>query len=701
MKQSRVIIITWISAITLLLSFELRGNEPEDENTIREITRLIITTRVDENSLDEFKNSSNSEKLDIYKQLTAHFLRQEKVDSSLYFALKGMDLSTVTNSHYFSAFFHLYAGIVYNIQTRYNHALDNLRHAVIAANKTDSVRIRSDIYRNLGNVYWGMSIYDKAYDNYIISLDLARNAGLEHNVASALNNIGNVYQSVNDGEEALNYYEQALRMARSEDFPEIATISTNNIGDLHLKNDEPVKALPYFEESLNLSEELGLLMQKGVTLFNIGDVYFRLDSLNQSIVYMEESLELAGISGDRLGLAHGYLKLAEIFLKKRDYKTAYQNIIAGLSHSRTAGSTELMADGYDILNKYYYQQGILDSAYRALEQKSAIRDSFFILTSAREVLRNENRIKDEKASMEIENLKRKETVTRTLSIVITVSLVVILAVGMLSYLSLKKKSKLLSRQKSEIEEQKRLLLKINNELVHSQEDLKRMNYAKDKLLTVVSHDLKNPISAMRGYVELMLMQFDNIEPEKKKEFLQEVFNAIERVSLMVNNILYWIKNQTNGINLQKKNMNLKKQVGNNILIYKLIAKSKEISFVDKTNEEHTIYADINVFDTIIRNLISNSLKFTPAGGIIEFSSRRSRDRIILTVRDTGEGIPEEKMMDILNPEKFVSGTGTHQEKGTGMGMNLVQEFTELMGAKLEIKSKLKEGTSVSIAFPLL
>lgn len=656
---------------------------------------------MEENSLDEFINASNSEKLEVYKQLTTHFLQLEKVDSSLHFALKGMDLSTLSNSHYYSAFFHLYAGIVYNVQTLYNHALDNLRHALIAANKTDSVRIRSDIYRNLGNVYWGMSIYEKAYDNYMISLDLARNAGLEHNVASALSNIGNVYQSVNDHEEALNHYEQALRMARAGDFREIATIATNNIGDLHLKSGDPMKALPYFEESLKLSEELGLLMQKGVTLFNIGDVYYRLDSLKKSIGYIEESLDLAKISGDRLGLAHGYLKLAEIFLKKKNYTASYQNIVRGLSHSGTAGSTELLADGYDILNKYYYQQGILDSAYRALEQKTAIRDSFFIQTSAREVLRNENRIKDEKTSLEIENLKRKETITRTLSIVITVSLVAILAIGMFSYLSLKKKSRILTRQKSEIEEQKKLLLKINNELVHSQEDLKRMNYAKDKLLTIVSHDLKNPISAMRGYVELMIMQFDNIEPEKKKEFLQEVFNAIERVSLMVNNILYWIKNQTNGINVQKKNMNLKKQIGNNILIYKLIAKSKDIAFVDKTNEEHTIYADINVFDTIIRNLISNSLKFTPAGGIIEFSSRRSRDRIILTVRDTGEGIPEEKMRDILNPDKFVSDTGTHQEKGTGMGINLVQEFTELLGAKLEIKSKVKEGTSVSIAFPLL
>lgn len=701
MRPSSTIFILCISGLSFFFSLELRANNPGTENLSEAITSIILSTGVEENSLDEFINASNSEKLEVYKQLTTHFLQLEKVDSSLHFALKGMDLSTLSNSHYYSAFFHLYAGIVYNVQTLYNHALDNLRHALIAANKTDSVRIRSDIYRNLGNVYWGMSIYEKAYDNYMISLDLARNAGLEHNVASALSNIGNVYQSVNDHEEALNHYEQALRMARAGDFREIATIATNNIGDLHLKSGDPMKALPYFEESLKLSEELGLLMQKGVTLFNIGDVYYRLDSLKKSIGYIEESLDLAKISGDRLGLAHGYLKLAEIFLKKKNYTASYQNIVRGLSHSGTAGSTELLADGYDILNKYYYQQGILDSAYRALEQKTAIRDSFFIQTSAREVLRNENRIKDEKTSLEIENLKRKETITRTLSIVITVSLVAILAIGMFSYLSLKKKSRILTRQKSEIEEQKKLLLKINNELVHSQEDLKRMNYAKDKLLTIVSHDLKNPISAMRGYVELMIMQFDNIEPEKKKEFLQEVFNAIERVSLMVNNILYWIKNQTNGINVQKKNMNLKKQIGNNILIYKLIAKSKDIAFVDKTNEEHTIYADINVFDTIIRNLISNSLKFTPAGGIIEFSSRRSRDRIILTVRDTGEGIPEEKMRDILNPDKFVSDTGTHQEKGTGMGINLVQEFTELLGAKLEIKSKVKEGTSVSIAFPLL
>ncbi|HYW96554.1 MAG TPA: tetratricopeptide repeat-containing sensor histidine kinase, partial [Bacteroidales bacterium] len=515
-------------------------------------------------------------------------------------------------------------------------------------------------------------------------------------IASSLNNIGNVYQSVNDYTKAREYYSRSYNMADKNDFRLVAAITSNNIGDLLLMQNKYDSALVYFNRSLKISASLGSKFYQGIALFNIGNIYLQNDSTEAARLFLDESLTRAMEAGDRLGIAECYLKLGELFLKKSEPHTAEPFLDSGMLMAGQIGSLKLLDLANKLKTDYYSQLSDFPAAYKTMEKRLALKDSIFNQESGENIAKLEARYREEKRMQQIADLRKEKINNRNIYIVGTLSLLIILILIFLGLRTSRRKNAILSSQNEEIEKQRLLLIQKNRELVKSQTELEKINQGKDQFLTIISHDLRNPVSATRGFVELLINRFDQLSDPDKKRFLQEVFDSVERISLLISNILFWVRTQTSGIRIQPVEFDLHKRINDNFSLYQIIAKGKGVNLINDVPLNFLITGDTNIYDTIFRNLISNSLKFTEAGGDIKFEAVRTNGKLVISIHDTGIGFDPLKTNDILSSEIHYSTTGTQHEKGTGLGLSLINEFAHNLDASLNIKSTPGQGTTVSL-----
>ena len=641
------------------------------------------------------------EQLTLYRKMGEFFYKNEVADSALVYFRNGLEIAKNVRNTYYTAVFHLMNGSVYTFVSDFEPALAELKTAYNLSTTLDSVRLLIRTSRNLGNVYWNMGNYDLALEYYIISLDISQKSGNKLGISSALNNIGNVYQEVKNYDRAIDYYKQSEIIAEKEGFARVLAISNNNLGDVFSIKGQYDSALFYFEKALNELKKTKSKFDAGIYMGNIANLYLKTDSLEKSKHYFLESLNYAVYTGDKTGIASCNLGLADLHLHEKKTGIAFDFLKTGTEISEEIGSLKLMLYAYKLNAQYYLQKKEYSIANHFLSRQMAVKDSIYSLENGENVANLENQYKEVKSLREIELLKEKQKNFINLTILgfsafIIISLIIFIAYGQ------KTRSNQLLREKNlQIETSKEILEKKHQKLIKSEEQLNRLNKTKDDFLTIISHDLKNPLNSIRGFTELLIRNYDTLSDEKRKNFLHEVFDSIERINLLINNILFWVKSQADDIQFKPVKFNLSSRIEDNISIYNLMISNKEIELQNKVPIDIEVFADIYIFDMIIRNILSNSLKFTEAKGKIIITCQKDGQKVKLSISDNGIGIPEDKLKVILNRKEHFTTIGTRHEQGTGLGLGLAFKFINQTGGSFNIKSEPGKGTTVSFTFDVV
>jgi signal transduction histidine kinase len=631
----------------------------------------------------------------LYRKMGEYFYDNEISDSALLYFQAGLKIAKDIKNTYYTSVFHMMNGSVYTFKSDFEPALAELKTAYNLSITIDSVRLQIRTSRNLGNVYWNMGNYDLALEYYFISLNISQKVNNKLGIASALNNIGNVYQEVKNYDRAIEYYKQSEDIAEKEDFARVLAISNNNLGDVFSIKGEYDSALFYFKKALKELKKADSRFDAGIYTGNIADLYLKTDSIEKSKQYFFESLSYATVTGDKTGIASCNLGLADLHLHEKKPELALNYLKTGTKISEEIGSLKLMDYAYKLSSTYYLQKNDYLNAHLFLTRQMAIKDSIYSLENGENVARLENQYKEVKSIKEIELLKERQKgflylIILAFSAFVTISLLIFIA------LRQKTRSNLILREKNlQIEASREILEEKNQQLIKSQEQLSKINKGKDDFLTIISHDLKNPLSSIRGFTELLIRNYESLSDEMRKTFLTEVFDSIERISLLINNILFWVKSQIDGINFKPEKFNLCKRIDENISIYQLMISNKGIDVENKIPNDINVLADINIFDMILRNILSNSLKFTDAKGKIVILCKAYKEKVKLTISDNGIGIPEDKLKIILSSKQQFSTAGTRHEQGTGLGLGLAYRFIEQTGGNFEIDSQPGKGTTIS------
>ena len=256
--------------------------------------------------------------------------------------------------------------------------------------------------------------------------------------------------------------------------------------------------------------------------------------------------------------------------------------------------------------------------------------------------------------------------------------------------------KLLNSQREKLE---KLVIDRTNEIQNKNDQLRALNATKDKLFSIISHDLRSPFNTILGFQELLLSDYDDLSDYDRLEMIRQVNTTTNHVYDLVENLLNWSRVQTDNIHPQPVKLNLKEVILQKLDLHRLIAESKGISIDYELPDSLIAFADINLLETSIRNLINNAIKFTPGGGTILIKTSQHNGVITVSVVDSGTGMTQVQQDDLFNLENTQTKSGTNGEKGSGLGLLLCKEFVEKNKGTLTVESQLGKGSTFSFTLP--
>lgn len=256
------------------------------------------------------------------------------------------------------------------------------------------------------------------------------------------------------------------------------------------------------------------------------------------------------------------------------------------------------------------------------------------------------------------------------------------------------KEELVTRVRTHLE------LKFSHDKLDSMaKNLAELNSVKDKMFSVISHDLRSPVGTIKMMIDLICTDPSIAGNKDLASIFEGLSQNTDELYMLLENLLGWAKSQTNNISFEMEEINMARVVNSNHLLYKGALQQKNLRFKQNIDEELSVFADMNMLQSVIRNLISNAIKFTPENGNIEVSAKRVNGSVQIIVKDSGIGISPETISKLLNSREHFTTFGTNNEKGSGLGLDLCQRFIEKNNGNFRIESNIGSGSSFIVELP--
>lgn len=243
-----------------------------------------------------------------------------------------------------------------------------------------------------------------------------------------------------------------------------------------------------------------------------------------------------------------------------------------------------------------------------------------------------------------------------------------------------------------IEEQK-------SEILNKNSELNELNAAKDKFFSIIAHDLRNPFNAIIGLTDILLLSLHELDIQKLQKTLENIKGSSQQAHELLENLLLWARSQTGTISFRPEPLDLKVQVEESIELVAGQAARKNISIIAEYKTDGLISGDLNMMNTILRNLLTNALKFTRRNGEVRVGILQEDRFCILSIKDNGIGIPADKIQHLFSIDTAHKTKGTDQEPGTGLGLILCKEFIEKHGGRIEVESEAGKGSEFRLIIP--
>lgn len=259
---------------------------------------------------------------------------------------------------------------------------------------------------------------------------------------------------------------------------------------------------------------------------------------------------------------------------------------------------------------------------------------------------------------------------------------------------------LLEERQQKIEKQTEELRSQSENMQQTNDKLQQLNSTKDKLFSIIAHDLINPFSNILGFTDLLSNSYQELNDEDRQDIATNINISSKIIYELLENLLNWTRSQTHRIKYEPEDINITPVIQSNISIQQNVADNKNITIVYQPHEEIIVYADENMLKTIIRNLLSNAIKFTCDNGQITISTKKTVEFAEISISDTGVGIEETVLNELFIVEKITTHRGTKGEKGSGLGLLLCKEFIEKNGGQIKINSISGVGSTFSFTIPL-
>ena len=618
----------------------------------------------------------------------------KKPDTALLYALKSQKIAEKIgdSSGIYDAWY--VQGRAYLTLNQYKKALDFYYKSLPAREKSPNQEALRNIYNEIGVTYETLNNFPKALEFYLKALTVAEKDHNKYGIAFEMGNLGNIYSANEQYAKALEYYQKANTIAIEIQDKEGIIFGLHQLGYLYNATGKYQQALTCYRKAYEMCKSGDDQEAIFESLKGMGTAFCKLKQYLESEAYLSEALIIADKIPNKRLYENCLRQQAETYWASGKTNEAIATAEKAILLAKASKHYEVLYACDEILSEIYQKKGNFEKALLHFQRSENIKDSLFNLKRTRiiegvltnyELDKKQQEIASQKNEIYRQNLWNKYFATGLAGAGLILGLL-----GFVIWQS-RRKNRQLQHQNREISQQK-------EEINAQNEKLYELNTTKDRLFSIISHDLRSPIAALQG--TLYLLQMGMLTSEELEKVAKELNIKVNDVTNLLNNLLQWAKSQMEGIKVTPEPIDLHKLVAEVVSLLTPQAEAKNIRLETNTTTPAKAIADIQMVSLILRNLISNAIKFTPLGGKVYLTTENTPTQLLLSVVDTGVGISHENLSRLFSPLTHYTTRGTSQEMGTGLGLLLCRDFAEKNGGSLVAISDEGSGSTFILTLPL-
>ncbi|SMG29682.1 Tetratricopeptide repeat-containing protein [Marivirga sericea] len=525
---------------------------------------------------------------------------------------------------------------------------------------------------------WRMTDNVKSIEEILEGIEIFKQLQDTSNFIEASNILGGIYVSIKKYADARAIYQRMLEYAiQSNDSVKIAT-NFEYLGIVDCFQEKYQEAISNYQKSLAINEKRDNTFNLSITLGNLAEPKMKLGQYQEALDLLYRAVKLQEKHQYKSVLIYSYYTLGEIHTLTQSYDSGLYYYDKSLQMMEETSETREQEKVYRLIAENYGEQGLFEMAYEYHQLHSIEKDSLIALERSRQLEEIKTRYEVERRNRENEDLitqntkKEKELTAQKDLIQLQYAIGVLIIIFLIISLFLAFR-----------------LYKVRQTLINTIR-------SKDKLFGIIAHDLKGPIGNIGSMLQLL-----NVEPNEKRkiEYFQYLTISVQNLSALTNQLLSWTFSNKGDFNFHIQKMSVREISERSIQLFEYQLTEKDLQVVNLIERDLYVWGDENALLTIFRNLFSNAVKFTPRGGEVKLEAIDQNSFVETTIRDSGVGMSEKAIENVLEGKHVVSSSGTDNEKGSGLGFSIVMEFVKKLEGKINIKSDGKTGTAVILKLP--
>ncbi|RAU82837.1 ATP-binding protein [Pontibacter arcticus] len=556
---------------------------------------------------------------------------------------------------------------------QYDRGLNRAFSALKIGTQLQDTTIMFGAQNMLGIMYFKLDDTTNAQLHYTTALELATKTTNKSWLGKTYNNLGNLYEIEGNYRKALRYFQKAVMLQAALGDVQSQAINLHNIGNIHLNLAEPAQGLPYLYQSIQLNRSIGNQMLLPTTLGSIANIYLATGDTLKALATAKQSYDASLATNSSKKISAAAQLLQQIYASMRQFEPAYQLMVIIAKHEARLDLESQQKAAAEITARYE-----AEGREEALQRLEAEKEKQGLMIAQQQLI-----------------------------LVLGGVIIILLLISFLIlYISRKKIRKthtdlvevnskllqqhvLISTQKDDLATQALLLQQQN-------EALEKHSTFKNKIFSIISHDLRAPLNSLKGILSLAN------SPSLTEERIKVIFGLLEKEMVtaanMLQNLLIWAKAQLEASTLALEELNIAKLAATVISETEAQASIKNIKIQLIINPDFSVTADKERLSFVLRNLVTNAIKFTQPDGEIRLEANLLDTAVAIHVIDAGEGIAAENVSNLFTEKRF-STLGTQQEKGTGLGLVFSYELLQSMNGKMKVDSQPGKGSTFTILLP--